>query len=182
VSVPPEPAASARPTLRPGQRVRSTNDAPVFASDPKRGDQGIVGDVRGTNAHGIDTTSYLVRWASGLESWASADSIEPTRIGDPLPVGATPPVARHPAPPPLAWLGRRGTLHANRLIGIGVLLLTLLSFAPDAIRYLRHPSLSGKAWFVAIPIFIVVNALGVSRRRPSSKGPKKPDAERPAAR
>ncbi len=168
--------------IRVGQRVRSTNTAPVFASDPKAGDQGIVTDVRGTNAHGIETTSYLVRWTSGLESWVPASSIEPMRIGDALPV--TPPApetirAAPLEPSPLARFATRASIHPKRLIGIAALLLTLLSFAPGAIDFLHHPSMSGEVWFAVIPIVIVLNAIRATRRRPAPA--KKPDEETPAA-
>jgi hypothetical protein len=182
VSVPSPPPAAERPALRVGQRVRSTNDAPVFSSDPKAGDQGIVSDVRGTNTHGIDTTSYLVRWSSGLESWVPADTVEPMRIGDALPVSAPVPATIRgagPAPSPIARLGARGSIHAKRLLGIGALLLGMVSFAPGAIHFLRHPSMSGQAWFAAIPLFIIANALWVARRRPPA--PKRPDGNPPAA-
>jgi hypothetical protein len=166
VSVPFQSSAAERPVLRLGQRVRSTNHAPVFASDPKAGDQGVVLDVRGTNA---DSSSYLVRWTSGSESWAAGSSIEPMRIGDALPTTATPPAmirGDSPARTPLARLLNRTTPGHKRLLGIVFLGLTLLPFAPGLIHFLRHPSLSGEVWFAVIPVFVILNGLRVSRRRP----------------
>jgi hypothetical protein len=67
--------------LRVGQRVRSTS------TSPQAGDPGRVARRLGatTSADGdTETTSYLVLWESGGDSWCSRSTIEPLRIGDPL--------------------------------------------------------------------------------------------------
>jgi hypothetical protein len=162
MSTPAEPPAAGAQPLRIGQRVRSTNDAPVFASDPRAGDLGRIQDARGADAHGIDTTSYLVRWESGLESWAPGATLEPLRMGALGSLPTTSPGDGAARPRPATPARRPGFRKAQGLIAIPIILVT---FGPGIFHFLHHPSFSGQAWFLVVPLFIVVNAVLGRRRR-----------------
>jgi hypothetical protein len=100
--------------LRVGQRVRSTSTTPQ-AGDPGRVARRLAAM---TSADGdTETTSYLVLWESGGESWCPRSTIEPLRIGDPLRApapGHSRPVIRRAqsilAMPYLLLMGRTGAV------------------------------------------------------------------------
>jgi hypothetical protein len=157
-----EPAASEMRPLRVGERVRSTNDEPMFASDPKAGD---VGRVIQTSA-----SSSLVRWADGSESWAARTSLEPLQIGDPIAAGfaagGTPletSVPGMPLPP------KRPTPKLLRIpLTLAPLLFLILTFLPALVRLVRHPTLP-RIVFVGLAAAAIIVVVTVSRHRNAAK-------------
>jgi hypothetical protein len=82
--------------LAVGMQVRAIDSEPVFSSDPSSGDLGEVVEA--------SSSSYLVRWKSGAETWMQRANLEPLGPGDatpltdaalPVPVAATVRGGRH---------------------------------------------------------------------------------------
>jgi hypothetical protein len=63
--------------LRVGERVRS-------ASGPRAWRLGRIARRIGTGEGDVESTSYLVCWESGGESWLTRASLQPLRFGEPI--------------------------------------------------------------------------------------------------
>jgi hypothetical protein len=157
--------------------VRSTNTAPVFASDPAAGALGRVaqaGRAR-SSTDGADSSSYLVRWEAGGESWADRSTIEPLLIGDQLTMTS---VSASASPNPNSSAvtrsrpqrGLAGRMGARIGVIVPLVLFLLQSVLP---RVVNHPTptsialaLGGCALLVALLIHARRRAL--TARPPSS--------------
>jgi hypothetical protein len=157
-----EPGATEVRPLRVGERVRSTNDEPMFSSDPKAGD---VGRVVQTSA-----SSSLVRWADGSESWAARASLEPLQIGDPLSMGlgagGTPVARSSPTAPPSP--GRPRPRYVRVLLAIAPAAWVILTLLPALTRLVRHPT-PLKIALGALAVTALIVLVAVSRHRSATK-------------
>jgi hypothetical protein len=129
--------------LAVGMQVRAIDSEPVFASDPSSGDLGEVVEA--------SSTSYLVRWKSGAETWMQRANLEP------LGPGASPLTdAALPAPVAATMRGGRYLIRYAALI-VFVLLLarSWLSSLSDTAA---HPSARSVA---AMALVLVVLVVGV---------------------
>ena len=66
-----------RERLRVGERVRS-------ASGPRTFRLGRVARRIGAGDRDVESTSYLVCWESGGESWLARASLQPLQFGEPI--------------------------------------------------------------------------------------------------
>ena len=66
-----------RQRLRVGERVRS-------ASGPRAFRLGRIARRIGADDRDVETTSYLVCWESGGESWLTRASLQPLQFGEPI--------------------------------------------------------------------------------------------------
>jgi hypothetical protein len=66
-----------RERLRVGERVRS-------ASGPRTVRLGRVARRIGAGDRDVESTSYLVCWESGGESWLTRASLQPLQFGEPI--------------------------------------------------------------------------------------------------
>jgi hypothetical protein len=173
------------PPLGTGTDVVSTNPSPVFSSDPQPGDRGTVLQADESS------TSYLVRWQDGRETWVRRDQIAPPgRRGRrpparpaataPGPRTAPPMTDTTPAPPPATEPaagpqrpspggprrgGRRGAgAGVFRFLPFLILLGAVQGLARNAFHQAKHPTGSGIALTIVVAVLIVLAFLRFRRR------------------
>jgi hypothetical protein len=178
------------PPLRVGTDVVSTNETPVFSSDPQPGDLGTLQEADESS------TSYLVRWQDGRETWVRRDQIErpgrrrrrPPQSTSPAapPQGAPEPRMAPPAdtsgpapattqaasdaPQPTRTAGpRRGGRRGGapgvfRFLPFLILLGAVQGLARNAFHQAKHPTGSGIALVVIVAVLIVLAFLRFRRR------------------
>lgn len=163
-----ESAANEVRPLRAGERVRSTNAEPMFASDPKAGDVGRVVQT--------SPSSSLVRWADGTESWAARTTLEPLQIGDAIATevatGGTPRATSLPGMPTPPTRPQPRLLRIP--FALAPLFFVVLTFLPAFVRLVRHPT-PLKVALVALAATAFIVVLTVSRHRNAVKAAPDPD-------
>jgi hypothetical protein len=172
-----DPQASATgsgpPALRPlrvGARVRSSNPAPTFASDPQIGDRGVVVQAAGDDGAGPPT--YLVRWDGGAESWSKREHLEPAGRSALAPSTATPdgPQPTRPARPPI----HPGARRFQRFLPLIFILFAGQGLVRAFVHSAHHPN-SGTLLIALVIVAVVVLAvLRVVRRGGPPSTPRQP--------
>jgi hypothetical protein len=154
---------SGSPALRPlrvGARVRSSNPAPTFASDPQLGDRGVVVQAAGDEGAGPPTS--LVRWDGGVESWTKREHLEPAGRSALAPSTTTPdgPRPAGPARPPMG----PGVRRFQRFLPLIFILFAGQGLVRAFVRSAHHPSSDTLLIALVIVAVVVLAVLRVVRR------------------
>jgi hypothetical protein len=164
---------SGPPALRPlrvGARVRSSNPAPTFASDPQLGDRGVV--IQASGDEGAGPATYLVRWDGGVESWSKREHLEPAGRSALAPSTATTPDGPRPTGPARPPMGP-GVRRFQRFLPLIFILFAGQGLVRAFVNSAHHPS-SGTLVIALVIVAIVVLAVLRVVRRGGPPRPRQP--------